>query len=640
MMLCKGAARRLRSPADVREARLDSRQCSSDLWRWSLCLALSLSPLWALAAGEASAPVSSPANAPGEPTVQAAYHLKIDAPEALRTLLLAYLDLARFQNVGESESITGPELDRLIAAAPAQARALLETEGYFAALVTARRTPGASAVPQVQLTVTPGQRVTVTHWTLDALGELQLLIEANDELARTTFDALRREWPLPIGAPFRQSVWSAAKNGALAKLRANGYPAANWLDTDAAIDAAQASALLRATLASGPLFRLGELRIEGLSRYNADSVRNVAEFGVGAPHSEQRLLDFQERLVKTGLFEGVSVEVDPDPAQAASAPVLVRLRELPLQQATVGVGYSDNTGQRITFEHLHRRPFGFNVIAKNKVEFGREARSWSGELTSHTLPGLYRNLLAGSYEKLEVADEIRTSWRWRAGRAYDSQRIERVVFGELLGSELRNVAGREQADALSLNFSGAWRRLDSVILPTEGLTASGQFGGGWSQSSVADSGLFSRINARITAYEPLGLSWYGTGRVELGHLNAGGSTGLPDPLLFRAGGDDSVRGYGYRTLGPIKGGVVTSGRALLTASAEVARPISAKMPSLWWAAFVDAGNAADHFNALNPAVGYGLGLRWRSPVGPLRIDWAYGLDVGKARLHLSVGIAL
>ena len=397
---------------------------------------------------------------------------------------------------------------------------------------------------------------------------------------------------------------------------------------------------MRATLFSGPLFRLGELRIEGLQRYDESSVRNVAEFQPGAEHSEQRLLDFQERLVKTGLFEGVSVEVDPDPAHAAAAPVNVRLRELPLQQATVGVGYSDNTGQRITFEHLHRRPFGFNVTAKNKVEFGRDARSWSGELTSHTLPGLYRNLLAGSYEKLEVAGEVRTSWRWRAGRAYDSQRIERIVFAEVLGSELFNSLGREQADAVSLNFGGVWRRLDSVVLPTEGLTVSGQVGGGWSQSTAADSGPFSRATIRLTGYSPLGWGWHGTGRIELGQLNATASTGLPDPLLFRAGGDDSVRGYGFRTLGPIVNGIVTSGRSLLTSSAEVARPITATLPAFWWAAFVDAGNSADHFSSLNPALGYGLGLRWRSPVGPLRIDWAYGVEVHKARLHLSVGIAL
>ncbi len=612
-----------------------TRRARPGLWLagW-LAFTLPLSPL--CAAQDAVAP-PTPAAAD---QAQAAYQLEIDAPQALRDMLFAFLDLARFQSVADAESITSAELDRLIAAAPTQARALLETEGYFAASVHAQRVAGQSGLPRVLIKVTLGPRTTVTQWTLDALGELQLLIDANDPLAHTTFENLRRSWPLQIGAPFRQAAWASGKNQLLAQLRANGYPSASWLDTDAAIDVTQASATLRTTLFSGPLFHLGELHIEGLQRYDEASVRNVAEFKMGAEHSEQRLLDFQERLVKTGLFEGVNVDVDPDPAHAAAAPVNVRLRELPLQQATVGVGYSDNTGQRITFEHLHRRPFGFNATGKNKVEFGRDARSWSGELTSHTLPGLYRNLLAGSYEKLEVADEVRTSWRWRAGRAYDSQRVERIVFAEVLGSELRNVLGRDQADAVSLNFSGAWRRLDSVILPTNGITVSGQVGGGWSQSTAAGSGPFGRATIRLTGYLPLEWGWYGTGRIEVGQLNATASTGLPDPLLFRAGGDDSVRGYAFRTLGPVVNGVVTSGRSLMTSSVEAARPITSTLPAFWWAAFVDAGNAADHFSSLNPAVGYGLGLRWRSPVGPLRIDWAYGAQVHKARLHLSVGIAL
>jgi translocation and assembly module TamA len=82
-----------------------------------------------------------------------------------------------------------------------------------------------------------------------------------------------------------------------------------------------------------------------------------------------------------------------------------------------------------------------------------------------------------------------------------------------------------------------------------------------------------------------------------------------------------------------------SGRVLLTGSAEVARPISAQYPSVWWAAFVDAGNAADNWQDMHPVLGYGLGLRWRSPVGPLRLDMAYGQEVQSWRMHLSVGIA-
>ena len=74
-------------------------------------------------------------------------------------------------------------------------------------------------------------------------------------------------------------------------------------------------------------------------------------------------------------------------------------------------------------------------------------------------------------------------------------------------------------------------------------------------------------------------------------------------------------------------------------SAGSARPVSAKLPAVWWAVFVDAGNAAQRGTDLKPVYGYGLGVRWRSPVGPLRVDLAYGQELHKVRLHLSVGIA-
>jgi len=114
---------------------------------------------------------------------------------------------------------------------------------------------------------------------------------------------------------------------------------------------------------------------------------------------------------------------------------------------------------------------------------------------------------------------------------------------------------------------------------------------------------------------------------------------VPESQKWRAGGDDSVRGYAYRSLGPEVDGVVGGGTALLTASAELARPIVSTMPSLWGAVFVDAGNAANSFAELRPVWGAGVGLRWRSPVGPLRLDWAWAHETRRTRLHFSVGIA-
>jgi translocation and assembly module TamA len=114
---------------------------------------------------------------------------------------------------------------------------------------------------------------------------------------------------------------------------------------------------------------------------------------------------------------------------------------------------------------------------------------------------------------------------------------------------------------------------------------------------------------------------------------------VPESLRWRAGGDESVRGYSYRELGPVVDGAVGSGETILTGSLELARPITAAMPSLWGAIFVDGGNAATSFGQLEPVYGYGFGVRWRSPVGPLRIDLAWAQNVSTPRLHFSIGIA-
>lgn len=578
---------------------------------------------------------------------RALYRVEVEAPDDLRRLLVDYLDLSRFQNAPETEAIDASELTRLAAAAPAQARALLETEGYFGAEVTVQRNVGADGLPVLRVLVKPGPRSRVESVELAVAGALQDAATDPAGEAAQQIAALRRGWSLPPGEPFRQTAWSAAKNGTLARLRAEGYPAATLEDSAAQVDATRHTATLRVALASGPLYRLGALRIEGLEHYGEDAVRHLADFGEGQPYSEKTLLDFQERLQKSGLFEGATVEIDPDPATAERAPVRVRLRELTLQQATVGVGISANTGPRVTLEHVHRRPFGWDWVAKNKLELGSDLKSWSGELLSHPLEGQYRNLVAGQAERLRSGEEVRTSWSARLGRTQDTPRIERLYFAELVHSRLETVSGTTTSEAVSGNYHWVYRDLDSALLPTLGYTLSAQAGAGEARGRktgtftgpASQSGPFVRAYGRITAYRPLGASWYAMARVEAGQVFANDTLPIPDTLLFRAGGDDSVRGYAYRTLGPTVDGALASGRVLLTGSAEIARPISPKLPSLWWAAFFDAGNAANTWTALKLARGYGLGLRWRSPVGPLRVDLAYGEELRRVRLHVSVGIA-
>ena len=587
-----------------------------------------------------AAPVAAtpPAEAASAPTA-VAYRVEVDAPNELEKLLMTYLDLARFQSAPQTDGITNAELTRLAAASPAQARTLLETEGYFSPQISVERSDPPDQTPLITLKVTPGPRTEISTFELRAEGVLQERVDANDKDAKALVERLRKRWPLQPGTPFSQSGWSSAKNSTLAVLRAEGYPTAGWTRTEARIDAKTREVELAVLVDSGPLFYLGELHIEGLKRYDEGAIRNVADFGPGTPYSEKRLLDFQERLGKLGLFNSVTVEINPDPATAAATPVLVKVTEQSLQTAIAGVGFSDNTRERFTLEHYHRRPFGLNWQAHNKFEIGRYQRSWDNELLSDPGEAQYRKLVSGNITRLDTVDDVTQSWKVRVGRSLDTEHIQRLIFGELLNAKVRNALGDHTSQAVSANYNWLWRDVDDLILPTRGLTSAIQLAGGFARSNEADNGPFGRLYTRHTIYWPLGGLWYSQTRVEFGEVFAKESVGIPDPLLFRAGGDDSVRGYGYRDLGPRIDGVLTSGRKLLTGSLEVAHPFSAKRPSLWWATFVDAGNAANQWSEYEAAFGYGVGVRWRSPVGPLRIDWAYGQQVHQGRLHFSVGIA-
>jgi translocation and assembly module TamA len=610
---------------------------------------------------------TTPQDAP-VPTVPV-YRLDIDAPSDVRGLLKEYLDLSRYQNAPQGDEVTSLEIDRLMSAAPAQVRSLLQTEGYFSPQVKVSRdgssapdptvpaASGASApangkragdLPLLKLQVDPGPQTRVSQFDFNAQGPLQQLALAGDLQARVLMAQVRNEWKLPPDFAFTQSDWTSAKNVALAKLRADGYPSATWGKTSATVDEATRTAVLELTADSGDLYRIGPLEIEGLEHFGESAVRNLWTAQLGEPYRESDLMDFQERVQRAGLFEGASVALDSNPDTSQAAPVQVRVRELMLQQATFGVGVSADTGPRLSGEYIHRQPFGFEWIAKNTLELGGKRKFWSGELTSYPLEGLHRHLISANVERLDTVDEVRDSSVVRVGVSQDLPRTERLAFVEFTHAQLE--AGSDtgtvtsNSDAISANLNWIYRDLDSVLLPTKGNTLATQTALGYALSRKDDTGTdangpFARLYARYTRYEPLGAAWYGTVRVEAGQILAADSVGIPDTLLFRAGGEDSVRGYAYRSLGPTVDGALLSGRALLTGSVEVARPISARYPSVWWAAFVDAGNAADNWRDMDPVLGYGLGLRWRSPVGPLRLDMAYGQEVQAWRMHLSVGIA-
>lgn len=582
------------------------------------------------------APAPKPEAAPGIPTdAPAVYSLDIrlndGSDSGLRSLLLQNLDLARYR--ASEAALSRVELARLAAAAPAQAEALLETEGYFNAKADVDRDPGDDT--QLRLTVTPGPRTRVGKLDIEFTEGL-----AADD-AKALRDTLRRAWPLQDGAAFTQAQWATAKSDLLLRARTGGFPLARWADTAARVDADTQTVELHLVLASGNRARLGALRIEGLKRQNRQAVERLTGFDPGDGYTEQKLAEFQERLAKTQLFDAVRVQLlteTPDPD--GSIPVLVTLTESALQQATVAVGYHSNTGQSVSVEHLHRRPFDLPVRARTKLQLSRDLRGAELELSSHPQPDLKRNLASLQFEQDRTGDQIATNLGLRLGRIYESTQDERLSYVELLRA--RETAGSEVNTNLAVSLNQQWirRRLDSTLLPTDGHQALALVGLGYARGGGSDdSGPFGRMQLKLGVYKPLG-GWYASARAEMAQVVTRESVGVPEKLLFLAGGDESVRGYAYRSLGPQKNGLTVGGRVLATGSLEIAHPLLTSMPSLWGAVFIDAGNAASRWTDYRPVVGYGAGVRWRSPVGPLRVDLARAQETGKWRLHFSVGITL
>lgn len=615
----------------------------------TLCLALSLAALagcGSLQGLEEAMGVKARAQEAGAPRLKAAYRLDIRASGDVRELLARHLDLARFQQIAESDSLSPVELDRLAAVAPEQARTLLETLGYFDARVEVQRQSNADHSQQdMVLIVEPGPRSEVGELDLQFTGELQAEPGQPDAPGALALQAdLRRQWPLQKGSVFHQTAWSAAKSGALARARAQGYPLARWDSTEAEVDTESRRVTLRLTLDSGPLFRLGALQIEGLQFQSEETVRRLAGYAPGEPYTEQALLDFQERLLRTQLFDGVTVDIQPESAQAAAVPVRVRLREAPRQQATTGIGYSAKNGYNASVEHLHRLPAGLPLRARSKLQLGQLQRLAELELSSHPQPDMQRNLGSLQWEQDLNNDKNIRTLSARIGRLREAGHDERLVFLEVLRSLEGDSGDVLRSGAWSGNVQWTRRRLDSLLLPTSGYTAQLLLGAGRADNNVPDqdSGAFARARFKVEYFKPLPGRWYFSARTDIAQIMAADGVGLPAKMLYLTGGDDSVRGYAYESLGVERddSGNAFGARKLWTGSIEVARPVMDSLPMLWGAAFIDAGHVADRWEALRPAVGYGVGMRLRSPVGALRLDLARAQQTGKWRLHFSVGIAL
>ena len=222
------------------------------------------------------------------------------------------------------------------------------------------------------------------------------------------------------------------------------------------------------------------------------------------------------------------------------------------------------------------------------------------------------------------------SWR---RRSIDETSTPAFGAGYYVDQQLPTGSPTENSHALYVNGEYTWRLVDNLLQPERGYMANVQLGAGVPGASTRG---FGRLIGKVAVWWPLARNTSLFARADVGAVLADSRDGIPSNFLFRTGGDTTVRGYAFDSLGVPLGEAIVGGRYYTAASVEVTRWIGEN----WGlATFVDAGNAVDSLHDLHLALGYGVGGRFRTPIGPFRVDVAYGQDAHSVRVHFSVGLS-
>lgn len=589
---------------------------------------------------QAQTPLASPATAASAQIL--AFDIEIQAPPEVQDYLQRHMELQRYR---ELTDLDANELARLLSAAERNLQDLLGTLGYFSPEIQllVHDTPqNPKAARRVVITVQPGEPVKISEVILEFTGPI-----AQDDATLDQRTAIRATWALHRGMVFTQANWDAAKTQALRLLTAQRYPIGTLLFSRAEIDPDTKTARLSVTLDSGPAYRLGPVQISGTQRYDAQLVTRLARLAPGADYSQSQLLEAQQRLSDSGFFDSAFVSLDTT-GNPMAAPVLVQLREAKLQKIVLGVGASTDGGARLSMEHTHNKVPGIGWRALSKLSLDRETRSLGTELTAPPDESGWRWVTSALFQSQAAGSSEVNSQRYRAGRGQTGERTDRNYYLQYDRAKVSSSDLPTVADALSANYAWTQRNFDTLPFPSSGYGLGAELGGGVTLGSSRQP--YVRTQARWLGIWPLAGEQAGTrasmraGRVavraEGGMVLARPGAELPSTQLFLTGGDTSVRGYAFRSIGTeLANGEIAAGRYLAAGSVEWQRPIVINDKLTDWEStvFLDAGAVADKPSELRAQVGVGAGVRWKSPVGPLQIDLAYGVAVKQLRLHLSVG---
>lgn len=579
------------------------------------------------------------------------YQVEITAPAPFKTLLEAHLQIIKWR---DNPSMTPTEWQRLFSVAPQNIKDILATEGYFSTTITPvlEKTNG---VDVAKFNVEIGTPVLIDSVELKFSGAINQQLQTKDQSANS--QKIREEWSLVKSQIFRQEDWAQAKRKLLTSLLVERYPNASITNSKASINLALHTATLLVEVDSGAAFQFGSLSISGLERYRNRIVENLNPIKPNTIYSQASLLLFQTRLQESGYFKSVAVTADTKSTNIAAtkqdltretlasdaltsddttiniAPIKVTVEENKSIKLGIGAGFSTNTGARtqLTYDDLDLMNRGWRLNSSLKIE--QKAQFLGGQIQLPITSKDYRDSLVGSLNRTAIEGQTLSSSIVGVRRTWGPRKFEQYIGTNYL-IEQQSVDGGDTTskNVGTLSYGITLRHADNDLAPTKGYLFNAQFAA--APLDKLSDGRFLQSYLKTQAYYPITSSTQLIARAEAGMVN--GKNGAPEAFLFRAGGDQSVRGYAFQSLGIKEGDAIVGAKYLATGSVEVVQWLT----GLWGvAAFVDFGNAANRVQDLKPVYGYGLGARWKSPLGPIGADIAYGQATSEYRLHFNLGVA-
>lgn len=526
---------------------------------------------------------------------------------------------------------TPARIRRLHRRARGEIRQALQPFGYYQPGVDAELT-GEDQNWTARYIIDPGQRTRITSLELTVDGPGKDMPALEQALA----DSKLRE-----GGPLDHSEYKRTKAALSQAAYAAGYLDASYAASSIRVHPEQASAEVRLALRTGERYYFGPVSIEQ-SILNPDFAARYVPFERGTPFDAERLIDLQLALSDSDYFNRVEVTAEreqvlqaPDAEPAPQVPVTVTAEPRKPRRYTVSAGYGTDTGPRVglgaEFRRLNRRGHQFRTdLRVSAIERTLAAR--------YDIPidNVLRDRLSfrGSVASEEIGDARTDQYRLATSRE-DGWALGRRRFYLNLERENFDFGGPSRTSTLlfpGANFSA--QRADDSLRPRLGASISLDVHGG--SDAIVSSTSFLQATVTGNVVLPAGDKGRLLARTELGATETDDFGALPPSQRFFAGGDRSVRGYGYQEIGPENAdGDVIGGQYKAVASLEAEYLFYGNFGA---AVFFDAGDAAMS-TGLDVKRGVGVGFRWRSPIGTLRVDFAHPLDDpdNDFRLHFSLG---